>query len=466
MNIIVNNNKCKINTTLKKHHKLREKFKVKSPGAFFTQAFRSRRWDGYIRYVTEAGYFDTGLLPQVLELVKEVELEDDRVILKPKKIPKEIQGKVLRPYQRKGVKAILKNEVGGLPFPRGIINAATNAGKNLMMAAILKSYPKEAKGIILMKEQEWYDTTLGELQELLPGEVGYLNSKGEEWNRFMVVMAPTIYSRIDRFKNKLAQFDIVFVDECEMCTNKTFSTILKYLFNAYCRVGLSGTALLSTLKKDLPKNNDLKRYFGEKVFEISNQDLIELGHSTPPFVSINTGNTHIKIAGDYEAEYDRGIVKNKKRNTRIIDRVLYHTKKERFPMLIIAKRHKHLRILYKRISASLSDYHIKMVHHETKDRKQIVKDFTEGKIDILVGSFILKRAKNFPSLKVIINVAGVDSHEDVLQIVGRALRTHESKKVVFIEDFYDIGSYLNRHSNHRVKYYKKQGFKVKENYKK
>ena len=67
-----------------------------------------------------------------------------------------------------------------------------------------------------------------------------------------------------------------------------------------------------------------------------------------------------------------------------------------------------------------------------------------------------------PLIQYMQNAASGDSQINALQLIGRAIRIHESKDKVYYEDFWDEGYYLRKHSLHRLKYYKQQRFKVIE----
>ena len=107
-------------------------------------------------------------------------------------------------------------------------------------------------------------------------------------------------------------------------------------------------------------------------------------------------------------------------------------------------------------------YNIACVHVDTpsKIRQQIMKDFREGKIDILVSTTIIARGKNFPKLRYLLNAASMDSQEKSIQFLGRLVRTDSSKKKVYLDDLHYPGPYLNRHGKHRKQYYQKQELKV------
>jgi superfamily II DNA or RNA helicase len=462
--IKINNNKCELVCSPKWLIKIWDEkdFKIRAKGAFYSPAFRSRRWDGMVRAITEGGQFDTGYLPKVIAYLKlnkfNIEYEDFREPFEIDNVPKKLGNAILREHQSQALDIICNHQIDNLSFPRGIIGAATNYGKTILAAGIHKMYNR--KTVFLIKEKDLFDQAIQEIPLLLPGQVGIISSKKIEWNNFMICMVPTMYSRIKLIANRLAEYEVCLVDECDLATSKTYTTVLKTLYNAFVKLGLSGSPFVH---KDKVKNEQLRKIFGDLIYTMKNKELIEKGFSTPVKCRILKGNETVKCTGEYALEYELGIIKNKERNRRAVRRAKYHHKFGRFPMLIFTQRHKHTSILFKKIKKL--GYNVEWVHHERKERKQIVEDFRDGKIDILVTSMILKRGMNFPLLKYILNAGGGDSMGNLLQIIGRGTRTHESKKKTVLEDFFDEGAYLKRHSKHRVALLKSEGFEVVEAYK-
>lgn len=475
MKILINNNKSRLQGKTKWIIKLRNHplFCIRVKGAFFSPAFQTRRWDGMKRYINEAGVLDTGKVFQAIKLLKEwkepIELIDQRPeAIKAYKIPKEINGYAFRDYQYRCLKAIKNNKLEDLAFPKGIGRAATNAGKTIITTGIYRMYKEDT--LYLVNSKELFEQMVEELEQFIPGEVGYISSQhGIVWNKFMVVMVQTAVSRIKTIGPKLAKFKVVIIDECDLATSKTFGKIIALTYNAYVKIGLSGSALVDL--RDKIKNENLRGIFGDVLFEITNQDLWEAGWSTKIKAYIWNGNTTIKEKGSYPIEAEFGIIKNKERNRAIVKRTQVHIKKKRLPILIICKHHKHIGILYKKLMKlndlmghTLFGLRIDWVHHERKDRREVVKNFKEGKIDILIGSYILKRGKNFPLMRAVINAGGGDSIATILQIIGRATRKHDSKEFTYMDDFYDKGAYIRRHSLHRFTTYKNEGIKMHVKY--
>jgi superfamily II DNA or RNA helicase len=73
----------------------------------------------------------------------------------------------------------------------------------------------------------------------------------------------------------------------------------------------------------------------------------------------------------------------------------------------------------------------------------------------------LQTGVNIEEITHFINARGMKSEIATLQALGRALRRHDSKDVVYIYDFLDKEKYLSDHSVARKRHYEKEGHTVK-----
>lgn len=469
--ILVDSNKSRVVGDAKVIFELHETIKLKTPGYFFSPLYRKRIWDGFTRYVNESGVFSTGLIDIVVDELKAMKVKytliDEREQFKDLNIVTKLGKLKLRGYQKDAVTALLTNRFEGLKFIRGILHEATNAGKNLIAAAIFSSFSKKRQGLFLIDNTVIYAQAVKELEELMPGQIGSIQGKKIKWNRITVCMVQSLHNLLKKdFKTreKLAQQDMILIDECDSTAGKkSCKTILGHCFNAPIRVGLSGTPLNH---KEKTKNRLIQSFFGPVIHKITNKELVEQGVSAKPYLKFVQGNTKHIYPGDFVKEYRRGVIKSKERNDHIWRIVARQLGKDRGPILILIKNHLHIPYLLSRMPYELeTTLTYSSVHHKTRNREGIFENFKQGKIDILIASMIIKRGKNLPSLKTLINAAGGDSETNVLQILGRGLRRQEGvKEKLWLYDFWDYGKYLRRHSNHRLRYYKSQGFEVKESF--
>ena len=468
--INLTNTYCRVSGDLKELNRLRNDLRFRHPNAWFLRQYMPRGWDGFIYDISDRGTIKVGLIPKLVRKCDELGIEyfivDQRDLKELTKIPTKLGRFKLRDYQLLATRKLIYNTIEDIPFPIGVINAATNAGKTLIASAIHKSYIG-AKTIVLLNSTDLFNQALREFPEILPDvKLGFIKGKEyQEWGDFTVAMVQTLSRNIKAYKNRLTKFDICITDECDLADNKTYKSVLNNTYNATVRVGMSGTVYLSTLKKDQLKNNNIRSYFGDELIKISKQDLVKKGYSTNLVIKILPGGKGEPVPGDYPQEYENIITNNIYRQQQIINRLHFNIERGRIPILVVCQYHNHVDRLYEAINEEFGkDFNVAYVHHKISDRRQIFSDFRVGKIDILVSSMIVKRGQNLPLIRVIINAAGGDSHENISQIMGRGERKHESKTKTIMEDFYDDGKYLERHSKHRINYYKKEGFKVIRRY--
>lgn len=476
MKIIIRNcNVAELDIPLKYATKLYNEFAIRHPNAFYlrTRQRGMQNWDGKIKYITKTGQFKIGLLPSVYKRciefgIKPIIVDMRQPLPKVSKVVTQIGKYKLRPEQEKAVKAILSNKLGETPFQIGVLDYTVNAGKTLIMSALYLSYKKQLKTLLITNDSDWLNQARDEFKQYLPGEdITFVQGKVLNWSNFTIGMVQSISRNMKYYQNELAKIDMVLIDEADQGGSNQYQNVITRLFNTRVRIGLSGTIYMSKLAKDKVKNMNLRCFFGDVLAEFKLKDSIKKGYSTKTIVKTVEGKPWF---GNWESDcmsyneiYDDSITNNKIAWTMALDRLKWNLNQGRYPALVVCKHIAHCENLCKFFKKKLDNtYNIAYVHVNTptKLRQQIMKDFREGKIDILVSTTIIARGKNFPKLRYLLNTASMDSQEKSIQFLGRLVRKDESKSKVYLDDLHYPGNYLSRHGNHRRKYYQDQGLKV------
>jgi len=472
--IIQNCNQCELNIPAKYANKLYNEFSVRHPQSFYLKK-RIPNWDGMIHFINKSGVFRIGLLPKIYNKCKEygldVFIEDFR-----KPVPevntqiKSIGNYKLRPEQIKAVSSVLFNKVGNANFHIGVINYTVNAGKSLIMSALYYSFKKKLKTLLITNDSDWLNQSREEFKQYLPNEdITFVQGGNvKNWSNFSIGMVQSISRNIRQYQKELTSIDMVLVDEADLAGNKSYQQVLTHLYNTRVRIGLSGTIYMSKLIRDRLKNLNLEAFFGSTIAEFRLAESIKMGYSTKVIVKMVPSKRWLgnwesdKV--DYKDIYDDTITNNKTSMKIVSDRLEYNLKYGRIPALVVCKYINHCENLYSYLNEKLAKYKLTIarVHVNTKDkeRKRIISDFREGKVDLLISTTIVARGKNFPLLRYMINAASMDSQEKSIQFLGRLVRTHASKNRVYLDDIQYQGPYLQRHGNHRRIYYQKEKLKV------
>lgn len=466
---------CELDLPLKFAQKLYQEFSVRHPNVFYlrTRQRGMQNWDGKIHYINKHGEFKIGFLPAVYEKcieygIKPKVVDMRKPLPKVKKVVTKIGKYKLRPEQEKAVKAIISNQVGNSLFQIGVLDYTVNAGKTLIMSSLYLSYKRQLKTLLITNDSDWLNQAREEFKQYLPGEdITFVQGKVLNWSNFTIGMVQSISRNMRFYQQELSKIDMVLVDEADQGGSKQYQNVLTRLFNTRVRIGLSGTIYMSKLAKDKVKNMNLEGFFGKVVAEFKLKDSIKKGYSTKTIVKMVPSRPWY---GNWESEfvtykdiYDDSITLNRYAKRMAYARLKWNINQGRYPALVVCKHIAHCENLYKFFKKKLGDaYNLSYVHVNTpsKLRQQIMKDFREGKIDILVSTTIIARGKNFPKLRYLLNAASMNSQEKSIQFLGRLVRTDESKNKVYLDDLHYPGNYLSRHGRHRKQYYQKQELKV------
>lgn len=470
---IKNGNMCQLEGPAKTLLRLFNEFRIKHPQAWFIYQ-RNTKWDGYVNYISESGSFKIGLTPMIYNKLisygEKVKVIDRRSPLgvSPRKITK-LGDKTLRPEQIYTLEAIKNNKLGDTPFQVGVIKASVNFGKTLIMAGMYESYHRKLNTLILLNSSDLFNQFKKEIPELLPGEdVGFIQGRtSKEFHNINVAMVQSLGYNIKYYARFLSQVDMVLIDEADVIDNKTYSKVIQHLYNARIRLGLSGTIYMDgkSVKKNIIHHMNIRSYIGDVIHEVKLREMMDKGYSTETVVKMVPVPMGYMPSSNkfesYQETYNRVVINNPVAYKKSLERTLFNIKYGRLPLIIVCKFIDHCEKLTEFYQKELGDkYVIRGVHHETKKRNSILNDFREGKIDILISTLIISRGQNFPLVKYLQNIASMDSNELSIQILGRLVRTHESKKVSYLDDLVFPGNYLSRHGKHRKNYYLRENLKV------
>lgn len=441
---------------------LRKFFSYLSPTRHETNAYKEERWDGRLYKMTETGYFKTGLLKFVESFCKKKDIkltivdERNNQVFFNEDLSFTYKNITAREYQSPPIVKLKSKSICNVPFYRGIIDAATNAGKDYIMA--FTALNLDCKILLIVHNQDLFDKALKFFSDFY--DVGYVSSKKIILKDFTVAMQKTLYNRSKtdiNIKKYLNEVGALFVDECHRAAGGDYNKLLS-IIPAYIRLGFSGTSL----ELDDPgKKLDLVGSFGPKFYTLSNKFLIDNGYSQKPTIKVYDINEVINCPLNYRDDYDSNVMFSKNRANKIISLIKERPDRQ---ILITVNYLEHGDFLLNKLL--LSDYEgvCAFVHGEDKERAQKLQDFSDCKINVLIATMIVKEGLNIPCIRTIMMAQGGKSPITVKQITGRGLR-HDGENDDFeLIEFYDRGKWTREHSKARFKIYRKEGFDIQYDY--
>ncbi|MHA2344846.1 MAG: helicase-related protein, partial [Candidatus Hodarchaeales archaeon] len=149
----------------------------------------------------------------------------------------------------------------------------------------------------------------------------------------------------------------------------------------------------------------------------------------------------LKDCYKYWELYEKAIVKNRKRNIRIIKAAKLRNERG-LSVLIIVKEIKHGNYLVN--IADIFSFDI-----------LFLQGSTHASICVITTD-IWREGIDIPTLDVVINACGGKAETKTLQAIGRGLRTAQNKPFMEIIDFLDPYRHLAEHTIERLSIYKKE----------
>jgi len=427
-------------------------YSFKSPGAEYSPAYKRRQWDGKTRFISRTGVFRTGLLSRVLEDLKKVSCtpsiirtleEGDKETENP-----EIKDFSFYEYQKELIKQ-------GLDTKRGIIKSPTGSGKTLIMAGLVKALMGR-KMVILFNAKQLLTQTYDFLTKVCGFDnIGLCYGEGIVQGDIMLCTVQSIERILD---THLDEAEVLMVDEChEFSNGKTTLAAIQSFPKAVYRFGFTAT----------PPSDSIRRYnlegaLGEVLQVVDTASLVDEGKLTKPIIQI--------IKRDYDASgldedmsyldvYDEYIVHNEKRNAiikEIVDDIREKHKNAR--ILVLTKSLDHGRTLEDLFGEGCQFLE---GANSIGERYSSISRFRDARgSSVLIGTKILQTGVNIEEITHFINARGMKSEIATLQALGRALRRHHTKDVVYVYDFMDKEKYLREHSKARKRHYEKEGHTV------
>jgi superfamily II DNA or RNA helicase len=456
--------------------KLHKELSFKQDGVEYTPAYRNG-WNGYTYLLTKTNKFPIGLLDRVKEFATNYSIEFIIEDLRPKieildsiDISKKLHKLKLDPrdYQLEAVKAANENQ-------RGIIRAATGAGKSLISALITAYLNKPTTvyviGLDLLKQ--FHDL----FSEIFNEEIGFIGDGICEVRRINIATVWTIGRTLSLKKSEIFQDEededenfnpsntqkilkmlsdtrVHLLDECHICTTDTINALYKNI-NPEHLYGLSGTPYRDD-------NTDLlvEGILGKKIIDISASLLIDRGVLAQPIIKfVPVPNISMPME-QYQTVYKNYIVENVARNNLIVNQTKDLLSKKYTP-LVLFKTIKHGEILFEMMKDTGIKCEMLYGNDSIERRFEVKQMLIDKEIDVILASTIFDLGIDLPILSALVLAGGGKSSIRAVQRIGRVIRKFKGKTRAAIVDFYDQTKFLKKHSVKRYKIYSSEkGFKV------
>ena len=333
----------------------------------------------------------------------------------------------LRPYQQEAREAIFTQWDSGVR--KTLLVLPTGCGKTIVFAKVTEDCVRHGDRVLILAHR-------GELLEQAADKIhkstglGCAVEKAEEscqgsWFRIVVGSVQTLMR-----EKRLAQFpedyfDTIIVDEAHHCISESYQKVLQHFKDA--------NVLGVTATPDRGDMRNLGTYFESIAYEYTLPKAIKEGYLSP----IKALTLPLKIdmsgvgmqAGDFKASdistaldpYLQGIAEEMKK---------YCLDKKTVVFLPLVKTSQKFRDILNENGFQAAE-----VNGSSQDRAEVLRDFEEGRYNVLCNSMLLTEGWDCPSVDCIVVLRPTKVRSLYCQMVGRGTRLYPGKDHLLLLDF-------------------------------
>lgn len=404
-------------------------------------------WDGKRRFLKK-NRLPIGFLPDLVEFL------DSNGITVIKNYDYKIPDKEynwsssinLRDYQQDAVSS-------AIAAGRGVISAATGAGKTIIAASIVAHYGLPS--MICVPTKVIMGQFIETFREHTDIEVGCIGSgKFEEAPVQVGIMAS-----LSKNSSPLIGKQLIIVDEFHISSAKTWSDTISKCQAPY-RFGLSATPF----RHDDLGNQYLRSLCGDTIYTVKTAELQDNGYLAPAdirFFQVPCSYSQYDEEGcpiPFATQYDDAITFNIERNSLICELIEQHVKKQEKVLVIVARKD-HAELLQSLITCDS----IYLSGDDTQKQTEMKrKQFIEMQGGVCIGTQVVDIGFDVPAVDVLIMACGGKYKGRAQQRLGRGLRPSPGKEKVIVYDFIDDDRNISKrlmykHSQSRIQTYQDLG---------
>lgn len=333
----------------------------------------------------------------------------------------------LRPYQQEAKDAVFEQWDNGTR--KTLLVLPTGCGKTIVFAKVTEDCVRKGDRVLILAHR---GELLDQAADKLKKTTG-LNSAVEKaeasclgsWFRVVVGSVQTLMreKRLKQFPEDY--FDTIIIDEAHHCISDSYQKVLQHFPDAHV-LGVTATP-------DRGDMRNLGRYFESLAYEYTLPKAIKEGYLTPikaltipltidmSSVSVQAGDFKASDIGTALDPYLEGIAQEMKK---------YCADKKTVVFLPLVKTSQKFR--------DILNYHgfqAAEVNGDSQDRAEILKDFEDGKYNVLCNSMLLTEGWDCPSVDCVVVLRPTKVRSLYCQMVGRGTRLSHGKDHLLLLDF-------------------------------
>lgn len=331
----------------------------------------------------------------------------------------------LRPYQVEAEKAIFREWEDK---QKTLLVLPTGCGKTIVFADVARKRTENGKVLILAHRDELLSQASDKIYKSCGMKCSVEKAEHSSLNSEEMITVGSVQTlmnekRLSRFPRD--HFKTVIVDEAHHAMAKSYQNVLTH-FDSAKVLGVTATPDRGDMK-------DLSGYFESLAFEYNLRDAVKQGYLSPIRVQtmpLNIDLSAVKVScGDFQVNdighalepYLEDIADEMSKVCKDRHTVVF------LPLVSISQQFRDI--------LNRKGFHAAEVNGESKNRDVVLKEFEEGKYNVLCNSMLLTEGWDCPVVDCIVVLRPTKVRSLYCQMVGRGTRPHPGKDHLLILDF-------------------------------
>ena len=333
----------------------------------------------------------------------------------------------LRKYQTEAKDAILNEWNKGTK--KTLLVLPTGTGKTIVFSKVIEERVRAGDRVLILAHRgELLDQAADKLAQstgLLTATEKAEKTSLDSWFRVVVGSVQTLMreKRLNQFNPDY--FNTIVVDEAHHCISEGYQRVLGY-FNQANVLGVTAT----------PDRGDMKNlgtYFESLAYEYTLPKAIKEGFLSPIKALTIPLTLDLRGVGQQAGDFKAGDIATALDPYlyQIADEMVEHCKNRKSVVFLpLIKTSQKFRDILEEKGFRAAE-----VNGDSKDRAEILKDFDDGKYDVLCNSMLLTEGWDCPTVDCIVVLRPTKIRSLYSQMVGRGTRLSPDKEDLLLLDF-------------------------------
>ena len=340
-----------------------------------------------------------------------------------------------RDYQREAHEAVRKAWAGGMQRPATVL--PTGAGKTVVIATVAEEEVRESystRVLVLAHRDELIRQAASKIRSVAPHlRVGIVKA-GEDQVGAPIVVGSVQTLVHERRRARLRGVGLVIVDECHHATSPSYRTVLDH-YGCFTDGGARALGFTATMSRG--DGVGLGEVWEQVVYERDISYMITRGFLVKPRgIHVRVDDLDLstvrKTAGDYSEGQLGEALAASMAPERIVDAYREHALGR--PTLCFVPTVDFAHLMVERFSTAGIKARVVFGAQPTEERRRSLRDFSAGKVSVLVNCMVLTEGTDLPLASCVI-VSRPTTHAGLyVQMVGRVLRTFPGKLDALVLD--------------------------------